>query len=96
MGKVKNQLVLMVKVPDYPCFTPFIIDYDDIWGAGEVWKAQRWFDFCKMHINVTGRFTKDGCMSLRHIHVSMSRAAETFYHEPASCQRLDYYITHYE
>jgi len=86
MSKIKEQLVLMVIVPGYQIATPVIIDYDSIWSTDEChWKFQTWLDWCKMYVNVTGRFCKDGKMSLKNIHASTTRIAKTFYNAPQLC-----------
>jgi hypothetical protein len=96
--KVKEQMVLMVKVPGYQIETPVIIDYESIWSNEEgIWKFQIWFDWCKQFIHVTGRFTKDGLMSRKNISVSMSRMAETFYHNPSQCEPIqNFYILEFK
>ena len=89
MSKIKEQLVLMVKVPGYQIATPVIIDYDSIWSTDEShWKFQTWLDWCKKYINVQGRFCKDGKMSLKNICVTTSNLAETFYYYPSQCQPI--------
>lgn len=90
MGKkVKEQIVMLVKVPGYQIETPIIIDYDSIWNdASGNWKFQTWFDWCKKYINVQGRYNKDGLMSRKNICVTMSNVAETFYHYPSHCHPI--------
>lgn len=92
MGKVKEQIVLMVEIPDYPVPTPVIIGYEDIWTTDVVhWRFQTWFDWCKEYVNVEGRFCKDGRMSLLNIHASTSRLAETFYYNPSQCEPIRHF-----
>jgi len=99
MGKkVKEQMVLMVKVTGYHIETPIIIDYESIWSTEEdIWKFQTWLNWCKQYIHVKGRFTKDGLMSRKNICVSMSRLAETFYHNPSQCEPIrNFYISEFK
>lgn len=80
MSKVKDSIVLLVRMPGCEIQTPVVISYFDIWTpTKETWKFQTWMDWCKMYCNVEGRFTKSGTISLKNIKASVSRLAEQFY-----------------
>lgn len=97
MGKVKEEIKLMVKINGELNETPITISYSDIWSINaSEWGFQTWIDYAKCYVNVFGKYTKDGRMSLKNIGASTCNYGTLFVLYPACCTFIRCRIVDYK